>query len=467
MAVIRAIRETQEASQRLVASAVGFNRTVWNGENRVQPFHEEWLHHADSGRSFLLLAARDHFKTTVITLNYVLYRIVKDPNLQTILVSESSSQSQKWSRFLMRSLEQRFPWLSGRNLEHGKWTDRMFTVPRTIESKDATIEAVGMLGRITGGHFGLGIVDDVVSMENSRSEILREHVDEWFHHTLIPTMLPVHQLIVVGSAWHYDDLYVHLEEEGWQTYKYPAILNDVILFPERYSGEKLAERRAQMGTPFFNCQYLLDPKGLVGRLLKEAWLQPYYDSTMLPGDLEIVQGVDLAFSEKTSADYSVVATMGYSPSIHTIYLLHVERVQAAFPEQLDLVEKQAEEYKPIRIIIESNALQNLLVVRPLLKNTLLPIIPHETIRDMETRMMAISPYFETKRIVVRRDQTDFITEFVQFPDSKHDDILSAVDLAVTDLIARHISNLGQWKGTGGVVKTRGAWEWPTRSGQPK
>jgi predicted phage terminase large subunit-like protein len=447
---IKAIQETKKAQQRLVASAVGFNRLIWKGAQDIQAFHEEWLNFADSGDSFQLLAARDHFKTTVITLNYTLYRIIKDPNVQVLLVSESAGQAHKWSRYIRFQIEERYPWLSNRNLD--KWTDRLFTVPRTREeSKDSTVEAVGMLGRIVGGHFDLAVIDDVCSLENTRSNVMREHVDEWLKQVVTPAMVPGSQTIVVGSAWHYDDQYVKNEKEGWTTYKYPAIKEGKILFPSRYTQETLDEKRLKMGAPYYNCQFLLDPKGLIGRLLKEAWLT-YYDPPE-PPDLEIVQGVDPAFSETTSADYLAIATVGYSPSLKTMYLLDIKRFQADFPTQLDNIEKEYAIWKPSRIIVESNAFGNMLIIRPLIKSTLLPIIPRKTVKDKVTRMLRIAPYFESKRLQIRRVQQDFISEYVEFPDSAHDDQLDALELAVSDIIGRHLSGAAGGSTGGGTFRS--------------
>ena len=442
---IRSRLETERVRQLAVTqSAVGFTRSLWNGPHPLKWFHEEWLQHADSGETFQTLAARDHFKTTILTLHYTLYRIVKDPNVQILLVSESSGQAHKWTRWLMRQIEQRYPWLSNRDQD--KWTERMFTVPRTSNSKDPTVEAVGMLGRIVGGHYDLAIPDDVVSFENSRSQTMREHVDEWFREVMIPCMVPTAQILPTGSTWHYDDLYSKLEKEGWKTYRYPAIDDKgQPLFPERYSLEKLAQREMEMGTPFFNCQFKLDPKGLVGRLLKEKWLEPYYD--VAPGDLEIVQGVDPAYRVKETSDYTAIVTVGYSPSTRTCYVLDTYRAHLSFPEQLAAIRRLAKTFKPVRIVVEVNAYQQTLYQA--LQNSMLPVLPRENLKDKVTRIMSVSPYFETKRVLVRRDMHDWISEYLQFPDAPHDDLLDATEMAVRDIVDRYMFETGIQAGGGG------------------
>ncbi len=436
---IRSRLETERVRQLAITqSAVGFVKTIWNGPN------PEWLNLADSGETFQLLAARDHFKTTVLTLDYALYRIVKDPNTQGLLVSESASQAHKWSRYLRTQIEHRFPWLSNRDQD--KWTDRLFTVPRQRESKDSTIEAVGMLGRIVGGHFDWAIVDDVVSLENTRSLTMRDHVDDWLKQVLIPCMVPKSQIIVTGSAWHYDDEYARLEKEGWKTYRYRALKDDgQPLFPERYSLETLAKKQQEVGSPVFACQYMLDPSGLVGRLLKLEWLEPYYD--VAPGDLEIVQGVDPAYRVKETADYTAIVTVGYSKTNKTCYVLDTFRAHLSFPEQLKIIRDLAEKWVPSRIIVEINAYQQTLYQA--LQNSMLPVLPRENLKDKVTRIMAVSPYFETKRVLVRREMHDWIGEYLQFPDAPHDDLLDATEMAVRDIVDRYMFETGIQAGGGG------------------
>ncbi len=199
--------------------------------------------------------------------------------------------------------------------------------------------------------------------------------------------------------------------------------------------------------------------------MKLEWLEPYW-LPPLPADLELVAGIDLAFSEKTSADYTAIATVGYSPTTRTMYLVNVDRQQIGLPEQLDFIVQHHATWKESRVLIESNALQGLLVVRPLIKDTMLPIIARQSVKDKVTRVLAITPYFETKKLMVRRDMHDFISEYVQFPDGEHDDMLDALELAVSDIVARHIARPGGYTTGVSFGKPKSAWRpgnWPWKN----
>jgi len=80
---------------------------------------------------------------------------------------------------------------------------------------------------------------------------------------------------------------------------------------------------------------------------------------------------------------------------------------------------------------------------------MLPVIPRETLKDKVTRLLAISPYFETKRVLVRRETYDWINEYLQFPDAPHDDLLDATEMAVRDIIDRYMFETGIQAGGSG------------------
>jgi len=66
-------------------SLVDFSKTL-GFDNK--PFHNEWLNLYESGQTFVLEAPRGHAKSTT-GQEYVLSRIVKDPNIHVIIISST------------------------------------------------------------------------------------------------------------------------------------------------------------------------------------------------------------------------------------------------------------------------------------------------------------------------------------------------------------------------------------------
>src|SRR6267143_473125 len=420
-----------------------------------KPFHEEWYDYANVQRRFLLLAPRRHAKSTCLSVNYLIWRIIKNPNIRILLVSNTDLQARGFVRVIKQLVEQYFPSLipSGRE----KWAETAFVVKRDQILRDPTLGAVGVNGPIISRRQDLIICDDVVDSENAASEQLREKVYDWFYKVLIPTLEPNGQILVIGTPFGPDDLYARLQMDKWPFRRYDSIVDEEkkeSMWPEvltfecktgALEGEKhrgqccLSGLRRMLGTVRFNAMYRSDPSGYSGNKLKIEWIKnTFYRS--LPDKLdEIVIGVDPAITERTGGDYFAMATVGYSEKENLIYAMDFFRAHLTFPEQLAAIAETWKMKRAQRIIIESVAYQKALAQG--VQGMGLPVIPYKTITDKTTRVMNISPYFENHMIRVKEDQDEFIHEYVQFDKGDHDDLLDALTLAVTDIIDRHTQRI--------------------------
>ncbi len=470
-------KQAELERQRLVPNLVGFTKTL--GYHN-KSFHDQWYKIFESGESCLLEAPRGHAKSTCGAINFPLFRILQDPNVRILILSGVIADARRLVGEILLNIEQRYPLLQRTSR---KWSETEAYVARTSISKDPTIRASGILGVKPGPRADLIICDDVINEENAMSPLLRAKVIMKFKKVVLPMLEPGGQILVQGTPYHYADLYAQLKAEGWSHYHYAAIQKDgTALWEERWPldcGKRDSETclhpglccltwaREALGIPVFNCQYLCDPKGLVGRQLKLEWIENSWIQDPLPADLEYVAGVDPAWSEQTQADYMAIATVGFSPTTKTMYLVNMERHHVSFPEGLDVIENHWKQWRESRMIIESNALQGMLIAQPLIKKTLLPILPRKTVIKKVARILAMTPYFETKKLVVRRELREFIDEYLQFPDGEHDDQLDALEMAVNDIVARHISGAGQWRGSGATFGApRGSWADRTRHRKP-
>src|SRR5438128_1635832 len=196
-------------------------------------FHREWYDYATAMLRFLLLAPRRHAKSTWLSINYVLWRIVKTPNIRILLVSNTDLQARAFVRVVKQLIEQHYPSLipSGRE----KWAETAIAVKRDAILKEPTLSAVGVNGPIISRRQDLIICDDVVDSENAASEQLREKVYDWFHKVLIPTLEPTGQIIIIGTPFGPDDLYARLQMDKWPFRRYDAIVDEekkISMWPE-------------------------------------------------------------------------------------------------------------------------------------------------------------------------------------------------------------------------------------------
>lgn len=420
-----------------------------------KPFHQEWYDYANVQRRFLLLAPRRHAKSTCLSVNYVLWRIIKNPNIRILLVSNTDLQARGFVRVIKQLIEQYYPSFIPNGRE--KWAETAIAIKRDQILRDPTLSAVGVNGPIISRRLDLIVCDDCVDPENAASEQLREKVYDWFYKTLIPALEPNGQIIIIGTPFGPDDLYARLQMDKWPFRRYDAIVDEekkLSMWPEVLPFECakgleegqshkghccLVALRRQMGTIRFNAQYRCDPSGYSGNKLKIEWIKNTFYRT-LPDKLdEIVIGVDPAITERTGGDYFAMATVGYSEKENLIYAMDFYRAHLTFPEQLAAIAETWKMKRAQRIIIESVAYQKALAQG--VQGMGLPVVPYKTISDKVTRVMNISPYFENHMVRIKEDADEFIHEYVQFDKGDHDDLLDALCLAVQDIIDRHTARI--------------------------
>jgi len=422
------------------------------------PSHQKkWLDFLDKGhiKYFLKLAPRDHGKTEVFTITYPLYRILKDPNIRILILSKTSTQARKCLRIIKQELEtnERIRGDFG-DLRGFPWGQEAIYCKRTRDSKDPTVEVVGALGAITGGHFDLIIADDILDDENTKTAQRREDMLNWFLGTILQLAEPESQVIVVGTRKHFDDLYSHLLENPlWKCDVESAIIEwpseenityikneegrviDVkvtgsykVLWPEKWGIEALLLDRLAIGSILFNREKQNKPHK-EGNLLKRDWLH-LVGRKEIPklSDLQIYMGIDLAISESEQADYTAIAVVGVSK--YDVYLLKIYYARLNFPQQVKTIEALAKQWRPVIINIESNSYQ-LAMQQHLFAHTPLPVRASKTLKDKATRFIGMSANFENGRVRIAEDiDNEFITEWTEFPDSKNDDCLDAVEKAL-------------------------------------
>jgi len=405
------------------------------------PFHTEWYHflqnkfsplkrHPNRTKKYLQLWPRGHAKTEGTSINYPSWLYGNDPDIHINVVSKTASLAESINMANMQRVEhdKRYIELFGELKPRNpiKWTTQQFIVDRKEISKNPTMKATGLMGPITGGRSDLIICDDIIDEENVRTRLQIEKVSTWFNKVLYPTLYPWGGILVIGTRWSYADLYAALLEK-WPHSVKKAIINiktGEVLWPEYWPLKKLLERRNEIGSTIFDCQYQNDPTGMEGSLLKAEWLRSY--DTPKPYRLTWL-GVDPALGEGDKHGIAVIS------QTHTLDRYHLREVwcqRVPFPLFLKQLKEMASTYNPAKIYIESNAFQKVLIFLPELRG--LPIVPTQTLRDKESRFIAMSSHFEAERIrinpILNSQQSEFWNQWVQFPRGQYDDALDAVEI---------------------------------------
>lgn len=201
-------------------------------------------------------------------------------------------------------------------------------------------------GGITGKGVDIAIVDDPIkSRLEAESQLTRDVIYEWFNNDVCSRIEGFNadggiqagngSIFVFMTRWHPDDLSGRLlKEGGWQDIHLPAINdNEEALWPERWTLETLKKRRERVGLYAWASLYQGEPRPRGGAVFTGV-----STFNVLPITFRRSFGVDLAYSKKTSADYSVavdmrVANLGSAsaPDFH-YFITNVTRKQCTAPE---------------------------------------------------------------------------------------------------------------------------------------
>lgn len=399
------------------------------------PEHQEsWIRHLEGDDDLLVLAPRDHGKTTIFCRAYPEHLALHNPNIRILILSKTHRQAEKSLDLIEEDLTGN-PRIRGDyspELADYRRKDNMLFFNRTKAQRDATIEAAGLLGSITGSHFDVIIADDLIDDESTRTRKRMDNVHQWFQGTVEPLLEPWGRMIVVGTRKHYNDLYGRLMESGaYRVIHDRAILDDGSpLWPKRWPLEKLEEKKRKMGSVMFNREYQNDPTGLRGQLLKEEWIR-YFDYDEAPDGMDVYQGWDLAISQSETADYTVCTTIGVTDS-EDVYVLDWYRARIDFPHQIKMVQELAGKWKPTMIGIEDVAYQRALP-QAVLKEKRLPLKGVRPDNDKTRRILSEFVAFENGKIFLprrHRHLNHFLDEYLQFDKGEHDDMLDSLCIAM-------------------------------------
>jgi len=201
---------------------------------------------------------------------------------------------------------------------------------------------------------GVLVVDDPFKDgAEARSKVIRDRVYSWFQEVAMTRVHPGASVIVMATRWHEDDLSGRLIKDGWQYLNLQALCEDPATDPlGRQEGEALweekrprvflEERRAR--DPWgFTALYQGRPRPRGGALFRE----PARFDRLPDGAYRCAYGIDLAYSARTQADWSVWVRMLRIGDQY--FITEVCRRQVQAPEfLLALRAAQADKRGPMR-----------------------------------------------------------------------------------------------------------------------
>jgi predicted phage terminase large subunit-like protein len=459
LASIRALRREVLRREVLESGRIDLLATAVLGYE-MRGFHQRMVDYQSGATdSALQLAPRGFGKSTVLTIARCVFEILLDPNIRILIASNTQLQAEVFLREVKFHLShnERLIDTFGRFAGEEKWTDREINVaPRTSSAKEATVTAVGVGGPVASRHYDLIICDDIVDEENSRTEGQREKTRTWYYKTLLPCLEPHGRLFIVGTRYHYLDLYGSLikNELADRHQVIRAIDPDGSTpWPEKFSLDWLEERRRQMGSAIFATQYQNDVELMKGEIFKEEWFR-YYDTPPDPERCEFWIGCDPAATKadvvlsgrKSSSDYWAIAVGARQRDNEgecgrEVFVVDLWRGRVTKQTYLDRLRAFNDRYQPQRVYIEAVAAQEYLAQDA---ERYMPVYRVSRTRDKVSRAYWLQAFFENGQVLFpeRRLQADvdvwqaLLDELILFPNAEHDDLFDALQTMVEGAIER-------------------------------
>ena len=314
----------------------------------------------------------------------------------------------------------------------------------------------------------LAIIDDLENQDIVASKDRRDKLERWFEYDLLPGLAKDGGIIYLGTILHHASLLKKVSDKigkyaSWKVKSYKAITNGESIWPDRFSTEKLIAMRDDpndpdyLGSLVFAQEMQNEPQSDRDRIFQEDWVNQtysYHDKKHIwgmsnpDGDFNkeyfsrILAGVDLAISEKETADYFTMTTIGISKEDGHIYILDYYRERISDPmKQVQVILDKYLEWGHDQIKVETvayqQALYNLLRAEGAKRHIYPPIKAVRPDKDKVRRARVHSSNFSGKLVHLRQDHQLFMAfrnELLEFPLGDHDDMLDSYMYATDETI---------------------------------
>lgn len=210
----------------------------------------------------LVLWPRGSFKSSVFNIGLVCWEIARNPNIRIIVCSETGKQAAKLVDKAKEIIDS--PWFRERFGVHrgAKWTAGAFVsaLRTATHIKEPTLQAAGVGEVWTGSHWDLGLLDDVVSRENTKTAQSIESTIDWLGE-IMAQLDPGCRLMVLGTLHHYADMYCVTLKDPRRRAQFQVSVHawknedGSLFFPGRLTHAFVEAQRGIMSRRMFACFY--------------------------------------------------------------------------------------------------------------------------------------------------------------------------------------------------------------------
>jgi len=437
---------------------LAYSDLMLDGKLRVAPFHEiiasnfEAIARGEVNR--LIVSCPPRSGKSMLSQLFVAWLLGRDQQTQHIIASYGAQLSNRFLRGIHgylkhKSFKSVFPDFLGHEADSkydlrgggyilGTSVGGVLT-GFTAGSKAPDSPGVGAL-----------VIDDPLKSSDSRAAL--EGLESFWGEQASTRRTNRWAQVLIGTRFHEKDLHGILmdgdglwdpdeNKDGWRWVNIPGICEKEEGDPlgrklgeshwpsnPIFTEEMLLSQKRAMGSNAFAALYQGTPTAAEGSIIRPGWIR-----TMSPEeapdkfDLTYL-ALDTAFSEKQTADESVIAVMGYNKiTPDLIYVRELIHDRWAFPDLLAVV-KQTQKYYGARYLCIEQAASGQSLIQMMERETKIPVTKFKPLRSKTIRLQTVAPLFESQRVVLIDGvwTQDWIKEILAFPFVPHDDKTDAI-----------------------------------------
>ncbi len=437
-------------------------------EYETAPFQKEIFNILEDEKIKLavIVAFRGSAKSTIITTAYVLWSILGVQQRKFIVICGQTEQ--KARQYLMNIKDELLhndllkkdlgPFEEEKN-SLGNATAliiKRMNVKIMISSVEQSIRGM----RHKEHRPDLIILDDIEDTNSVKTREGRDKTFNWLTNEVIPAGNKRTRIIAVGNLLHEDSVLKRLKEkiENKETKYLKGVYREYPIVDEKGNSLWLgkyptpedieAEREKTMNDIAWFREYLLKIVSTLEQVVRPEWIQSYRELPKI-SLRSIAIGIDLAVSEKESADYTAMVVghvYGHGKKMKIYIQPHPINERITFPVQTEyiksLVAIQKQRHSRVKLYIEDVGYQRALI--QVFESNKYDVEGVPARSDKITRLRFTTSLLEEGRILFpEKGCEELIEQLIGFGKEKHDDLADAFAIMVIKVIENNPKG-GSW-----------------------
>lgn len=411
----------------------------------------------DNWKMSVIVAFRGSAKSTIISMSYPIWAMLgRQSKKFEVIIGQTQHQSRLMLRNIKSELETNELLIRdfGPFENSSDWRSNTLVMPKY----DTRITALSTGESIRGLRHrqyrpDLIICDDIEDISTVKFRENRDKNYNWLLGEVIPIGDTETKIIIIGNLLHEDSLMMrlkdHIEYIGDMrgTYnEYPLMSDDdICLWPDKFPtlGDIKELRLKVPDRVTYEREYLLHIVADGNQVINRNWIK-YYDPEDIPKVAQcrmLAVGIDLAISEKTTADFTAMVpalVYGYGDELKVYILSNIINKRLNFIDTIQKIKELQEQIRRpgniAKFFSEAVAYQTSLVQALSVENILIEGVNIGN-SDKRSRLCVTSPYIESGKIIFPKYGAEIlIDQIVNFGVEKYDDLADAFSLVINKII---------------------------------